>query len=147
MDWTGLLVSLGAKPRPGCTPEAINRAGREIGLAIPPGLADLLTTTNGFSLEVPESLAGYMKPDDEWYEPCWPIETLVSLNRDARVDDLIPTYLLAFGDNGADQWFCVDARSGSDETVYSWAAIGREETRMAPDLATFWREWLSDASD
>ena len=144
MDWTALLAGLGARLRPGCTPDAIEAAGSAAGVAIPGPLADLLMVTNGFSLEVPETLAEYLKPDEEWYEPCWSVENLALWNHEARTQDLIPTHLLAFGDNGADEWFCLDVRPGASETVYSWCAIAHEDTHMAPDLATFWQQWLTD---
>ena len=71
----------------------------------------------------------------------WPMAELIERNREAgQAGGPARQQLIAFGDDRTGNPFC--AQQGH-EAVYYWSAIDQEATRIANDLPTFWRAWVS----
>jgi SMI1-KNR4 cell-wall len=132
-SWTALLSERGRLVafRPGCGSTELATAEHELGIAFPDSLTTLLRSTNGFD-------------DLESRHRCaWALETIVIENRRAWSDEpmLLDRDLLAFGDDGAGDWFCIGlAEDGSP--IYHWTWIVQERRRIASDLRAFWQGWL-----
>jgi cell wall assembly regulator SMI1 len=117
----------------GCSDADIERAETELGVAMPPQLADFLRATNGLS-----DLASR-------YEYGWSIDTIVAENCRSWADRALPFShdLLAFGADGAGGWFCLSLACQDDRRVFHWTWIEGSADPIADDLAAFWPSWLS----
>jgi cell wall assembly regulator SMI1 len=117
--------------RPGCSLSAIAAAEAQLEVSLPASLSEFLTASDGFT------------DLESQYEYAWPLETIVTENRRAwseptmRLDEA----LLAFGGDGAGDWFCLPL-GDTDGPVYHWAWIAGHAREVAPDLASFWPQWL-----
>lgn len=77
----------------------------------------------------------------EWYV-IWPIAMIRAENRSRWKSGALRPDLLAFGDPGTGEPFCF--RGPSSEVVI-WHPIGEEVQILAPDVASFWRGWVTGA--
>ena len=124
---SGRLLSF----RPGCALSAIHAAEAQLGVSLPAALAELLQASDGFT-DVESS-----------YECGWPLATIVTENQRAWSDGAMPLdrTLLAFGSDGAGDWFCIPV--GADHgPIYHWNWIDGEAREVGTDLRSFWRGWL-----
>ena len=119
--------------RPGCSAEEIEKAERELGVAIPESLRTFLQATNGLT-----DLAAR-------YEYGWNIEAIVTENRRVWSDAAMPldNSLIGFGGDGAGGWFCLALDPQDDPPVVHWSWIDGEAEPYADDLLAFWQSWLS----
>jgi hypothetical protein len=60
-------------------------------------------------------------------------------NLQRRPAGVLPERLLAFGDDGTGDCFCVEP--GQPDVVTCWHPIGAWKQVLAPDIAHFWRAW------
>jgi hypothetical protein len=122
-----------AELRPGCSPERVTGAESELGVTLPEALAEFLRATDGF----------YDRESE--YAYAWDLNTLVGENARAWTDAAAPldTNFLAFGADGAGGWFCLPLGPESADGVFHWSATDEQPRRIAPDLRTFWRGWLT----
>ena len=71
----------------------------------------------------------------------WPLEMLAQENMQRREVGVLPADLIAFGDDGTGDPFCVP-RDGSDGVFY-WSPIDGEATLLAGAIADFWSGWVA----
>lgn len=117
--------------REGCTCKDIEAAEAKLGVSLPQSLVQFLKATDGFF------------DRESQYEYAWRLERIVEENRRAWSDQsrTFDNHLLAFGGDGAGDWFCLSLYE-TEDSVHHWAWISAESRRVAPDLATFWSGWL-----
>lgn len=112
-----------------CTAQALDAAEVELGARLPDGLRVLYNQGDG-----------RLRMDGEWWV-VWPLERLVSENRAAWGDRRLPTNVLAFGDDGTGNPFCVFLGEVTDEVVrWSWID-GDVETTQGP-MTAFLKRWV-----
>jgi hypothetical protein len=63
---------------------------------------------------------------------------LVDENVRRRENGVLPKSMIAFGDDGAGDPFCVEEGQSS---VSCWYALEDRKEPLALDIATFWRGW------
>lgn len=74
----------------------------------------------------------------------WPLARVVEDNQHAWGAGTLPRDLLAFGDDGTGNPFCLSLSSPADE-VLRWNWIDREVEVQEGTLQEFIREWLADS--
>lgn len=118
--------------RPGRDRDQLESAEAGLGVPLPRSLVRFLEVTDGF-FDVRAQ-----------YEYAWPLERIVMENRRAWADPAVhfPEHLLAFGGDGAGDWFCLSLRDQPESRVYHWAWTLSESRVIAQDLASFWPGWL-----
>jgi hypothetical protein len=109
----------------------VERAESELGVSLPPELRDLYRESDGVF-----DTAG------QWFV-IWPLADVVTRNRAAwdAAQGLDRRALLAFGDDGTGDPFCVPC-DGS-RAVVVWSEIDGSATYMADDIERFWSAWTS----
>jgi SMI1-KNR4 cell-wall len=128
--WRGLLHAIGAQLelRPGCEAAELDNAERALEIVIPLELREFLAATNGLYDSASQHAYG------------WRLQRVVSENTGAWSDDrmALGRDLVAFGDDGAGDWFCLPLTPGSGTEVIHWRWIGQERRTLAPNLREFW---------
>jgi hypothetical protein len=118
------------QPGPPCQPEFVGVAESRLGLTLPEPVRRLLLAGDG-----------RFDPEGQWWV-AWPLERIVEENLSAWSERGLPRTLLAVGDDGTGDPFCLDLVEGEDRVVrWSWidsAVVGDEGT-----WEQFSREWLS----
>lgn len=95
---------------------------------------------------LPESVRALYRVSDGWYSPggqwfvVWPLARLLKANQDAW-DHGLPRNLLAFGDDGTGDPFCVDLAE-STHSVVRWNWMCLEVERQEGSMEAFRAEWL-----
>ncbi|MFE6647708.1 SMI1/KNR4 family protein [Nocardioides sp. NPDC057772] len=107
------------------TDDAIRRAEAAINRRLPPTLRALYRTTDGIYDQ-----AG------QWFV-IWPLSRVIT---EASETWAPPGPLIAFGDNGAGEPFCV---TSGEEGVSLWHPIDGELEPLANDTYEFWRNWTN----
>ena len=74
----------------------------------------------------------------------WPLARVVEDNQRAWGDGTLPRDLLAFGDDGTGNPFCLSLSSPADE-VLRWNWLDREVEVDEGTMQEFSREWLADS--
>jgi hypothetical protein len=132
-DWRQLLGCIGSHVglRPGCEAAELDGAERVLGITLPQELREFLAATDGL----------YDRHAQHDYG--WPLQRVVSENTDAwkHNEMALDRDLLAFGDDGAGDWFCVPVSSGRHAEVVHWGWIGHERRTIAPSVRKFWEGW------
>ena len=108
--------------------ESLASIERELGVPLPATLRSLYGTRDGRFSE-----------EGQWWV-VWPRDRLVAENKDAWQQGL-PTSLIAFGDDGTGNPFCVDV-SGMSSEVLRWNWIDLAVERYPGDLG--FAEFLGD---
>jgi hypothetical protein len=86
---------------------------------------------------------GRFSEDGQWWV-VWPLDRLVDENRDAW-DRGLPRDLLAFGDDGTGNPFCVQlATASADVLRWSWIDLAVERTEGSMD--SFLAEWCGEGA-
>jgi cell wall assembly regulator SMI1 len=118
--------------RPGCSASEIENAESVLGVTIPKSLADFLKATDGFT-----DLQSH-------FAYAWDLSTIIAENGRAWSDPAMPLdrRLLAFGADGAGDWFCLTLDTPGESPVVHWGWIEGRPRCVADDLASFWRTWL-----
>jgi hypothetical protein len=102
-----------------------------LGIVLPRELREFLAATNGLYDSYARHAYG------------WPVQRIVSENVAAWNDDEMALHrdLLAFGDDGTGDWFCVPVTSSPHSEVLHWGWIGHERRTIAQSLQEFWAGW------
>jgi cell wall assembly regulator SMI1 len=116
------------EPDRACNEDDLKAAESALGQPIPIPLRGLFTTANG-----------RYRSDGEWWV-VWPLERVVEVNVEAWRQATLPRRLLAFGDDGTGNPFCI-AVTGEDEVV-RWSWIDGDVERMEGAVADFLAEWV-----
>jgi hypothetical protein len=127
-------------------------AGLNRDVTLPPGSsnAQLLYAETQLGVLIPEELHAFLAETDglfdndaqHWYG--WPLERIVSENLSAWRDEelLLDNALLAFGDDGTGDCFCLEVDERTPH-VFHWSWIDGEARPIATDLRSFWSGWLT----
>jgi hypothetical protein len=125
-----LAADPGVRAAPGATRRMLADAERRLGVRLPRSLRRLYRASNGI-----EDVGG------RW-DVVWPLDDVVRRNLDGWEGEAgHPRELLAFGDNGAGDPFCLPLRG--PELVVWWYAVGAEATEYGLPLWRFWLGWRS----
>jgi hypothetical protein len=124
--WRGLLDADGHNLRPGARPDAISEAERVIGLRFPGELRSLYLASDGV-----------FDTGGQWWV-IWPLAMLAAENTSRRQAGVLPAGLIAFGDDGTGNPFCM--RPGYED-VGCWHPIDGRYQPLAANLAAFWQGW------
>jgi hypothetical protein len=109
---------------------AVEQAESDLEVSLPADLRELFRNTDGVF-----DVAG------QWFV-IWPLADVVARNRQAwAARGLDRRALLAFGDDGTGDPFCV-ACDGS-RAVVVWSEIDDSVTYMADDIERFWSAWTA----
>jgi SMI1 / KNR4 family (SUKH-1) len=73
----------------------------------------------------------------------WPLERLVTDNERAWSEERLPRSLLAFGDDGTGDPFCVQLGS-EDDVVLRWSWIDNDVQVAEGSMAKFAAEWIAE---
>jgi hypothetical protein len=131
IDWRRLLgVDNGYQLRPGAGPDKVAAAEAALEAVFPADLKELYLASDGV-FDAP----------GEWFV-IWPLEMIAEENMRRREAGVLPADLIAFGDDGTGDPFCVP-RDGGDG-VFFWYAIGDEATHLANSVAAFWSGWVAN---
>jgi SMI1-KNR4 cell-wall len=110
----------------------LDSAELALGVALPGELREFLAATDGFY------------DAESRHECAWTLQRIIRENANAWSDARMAFErdLLAFGDDGAGDWFCMPVRSSarSDDVVH-WTWIGQDRRTIAPSLRDFWMGW------
>ena len=111
-----------------CDAEAIRGCERALGRALPPVVRELYQNGDG-----------RYRRDGQWWV-IWPLHRLPSENRSAWHERGLPSSLLALGDDGTGDPFCVHL-DGSADTIVRWSWIDGNALEEVP-WSAFCVEWL-----
>ncbi|WP_250444155.1 SMI1/KNR4 family protein [Actinotalea sp. C106] len=110
-----------------------------------PGAARMAEVERTLGVSLPEPVRALYRVSDGWYSAAgewfviWPLRRLVEGNQDAWELGL-PRNLLAFGDDGTGDPFCVDLDDSTDVVVrWNWIDL---EVEPQGSVAAFRDEWL-----
>ena len=106
---------------------------RELGVPLPEALRSLYETSDGRFDE-----------EGQWWV-VWPLDRLVGENTDAWRQGLLPSTLVAFGDAGTGNPFCVEVGNTSSE-VLRWSWIDLAVERSEGSMDQFIAEWCSETT-
>jgi hypothetical protein len=123
--WKAALIAHGVQPGPPLPEERLDRVEEEMGRPWPGILRPLYAAADGL----------FDTPGQWWV--VWPSARVVSDNRRAWRDGELSVDLLAFGDDGTGNPFCIQ----DDDRVVYWSWIDCEIEREVGNLATFLADW------
>ena len=118
------------RPGPPCETDSITVAEGNLGVVLPEPVRRFLLNGDG-----------RFDVDGQWWV-AWPLQRIVQENLEAWSQRGLPRSLLAIGDDGTGDPFCLTL-SGTDDRVIRWSWI---DSAVAHDEGTweeFSREWLS----
>ena len=101
-------------------------------------------------VRLPSALRSFLGQHDGWYDAegqwwaVWPRQRVAEDNEDAWRRGDLPTDLIAFGDNGTGNPFCVRHPGGGDEVV-RWSWIDNDVEHNLGSWEAFAQEWLPTA--
>ncbi|MFN8194716.1 MAG: SMI1/KNR4 family protein [Nocardioidaceae bacterium] len=127
-EWSRLYGDETLTTRPGADSAAVAHAGERLGRHLPAGLAELYAESDGVFDEL-----------GQWWI-IWPLDMLVQENTARWAVGVLPTRLLAFGDDGTGDAFGLE---GDQPDIVCWHPIDDASVHLAPDLHTFWDRWVS----
>lgn len=116
-----------------------------------PGAARIAEAEAVLAVTVPEPVRGLYRASDGWFASegqwfvVWPLARLVDDNL-AGWDRGLPRNLLAFGDDGTGNPFCVDLDEPHDAVV-RWNWIDLDVEYREGSMADFRSTWLSGFGD
>jgi hypothetical protein len=109
----------------------VERAESDLGLPLPTELRELYRECDGIF-----DVAG------QWFV-VWPLAAVVARNKEAwAAQGVDRRALLAFGDDGTGDPFCV--LCDGSRTVVIWSEIEHTATHLADGIEPFWSAWTSD---
>ncbi|MCE9623548.1 MAG: SMI1/KNR4 family protein [Actinomycetia bacterium] len=114
----------------GCEPSELDAAEQRLGLRLPNPLRTLLGIGDG----------RYDTAGQWWI--VWPLEQLVEDNEKNWREGWVDRSLVAFGDDGAGDPFCMYL-DGSSDTIVRWSMTEREVFEEYPTLSDFAVTWLA----
>lgn len=109
--------------------ERLDAAEAKLGLRLPEELRSLYRVSDGV-----------FDAGGQWFV-IWPLDVLVEENLRRHEAGLLPEDLVAFGDDGTGNPFCVEV--GGPSGVNCWHPIDASKDRLARDVAEFWRGWTA----
>jgi SMI1 / KNR4 family (SUKH-1) len=116
----------------GAMNERLASIERELGVLFPAALRSLYETSDGRFHE-----------EGRWWV-VWPLDRLVAENKDAWRRGLSTT-LIAFGDDGAGDPFCVEV-GGTSSEILRWNWIDLAVERSEGSVDEFIAEWCSEST-
>ncbi|HEY9467796.1 MAG TPA: SMI1/KNR4 family protein [Vicinamibacterales bacterium] len=132
-EWLSMLAPDGYGLGAPATADELASTEKALDATLPPDLRALYLITDGV-----------FDPAGEWFV-FWPLADVVDRNlADWLTYRASPTRsdLLAFGDDGTGDPFCV-ARDGGDAVFY-WSPIDDTATCLANTIIDFWTRWQND---
>jgi hypothetical protein len=130
--WRPLLQAVdGVELQPPVDAAGIAAVELRLGIKLPTTLRGLYEATNGI----------YAQPG-QWFV-MWHLDDLASRNLAAwnGWESEARRRLLAFGDDGTGDPFCVEL--DGEPAVFAWSPTEQEARPLAPGLREFWFGWLS----
>ena len=106
----------------------VSRAEQALGFALPDELRRVYTEGDG-----------RWRPDGQWWV-VWPVDRLIEDNKRAWTEGLLASDLVAFGDDGTGNPFCV-ARNG-DDAVVRWSWIDGAVDYTVGSMEEFMAIWV-----
>jgi hypothetical protein len=82
---------------------------------------------------------GRFRDDGQWWV-VWPLDRVVNENERSWAEDQLPRTLLAFGDDGTGNPFCVSLGEDADE-VSRWSWIDSEVVESEGRMRHFLEQW------
>jgi hypothetical protein len=130
-SWQGIIdpEKSGIRPGPPAADRQLEAVEATLGVRIPSELRDLYRYADGLFDE-----------PGQWFV-VWPLARVGSDNLALRSGSGLPESLLAFGDDGTGDPFCIDLGSLDPGAVKLFSCVDGEARPLAPDLQTFWRDW------
>jgi cell wall assembly regulator SMI1 len=126
--WVESLGAAGVEAAEACAEVVLVTAERRLSRPLPHDLRRLYTAADGL----------YDKPGDWW--KVWPLSRLVDENLRVWATAALDEALLAFGDDGTGDPFCVT--SDDPMTVVRWSWIDHAIESQVGGMADFMREWI-----
>jgi hypothetical protein len=124
--WPPLLQREGYELQPGARPEALDAVEGDLGLRLPDELRSLYMVSDGVFDTV-----------GQWFV-IWPARMLCEQNTLRRKAGLLPGGVIAFGDDGAGDAFCIKP---GQQGVSCWHPIDGSMQWLASDIVAFWQGW------
>jgi hypothetical protein len=110
---------------------AVTTAETRLGVTFPPAIKALYADSDG-----------RWRQDGQWWV-VWPLDRVIADNDVAWREDRLPRDLLAFGDDGTGNPFCVRLSDDGDR-VLRWSWIDADVETDEGDMDRFLSEWLAD---
>jgi hypothetical protein len=126
-DWPELLAELPLTTKPPASSEAVGEVEARLGRTLPPDLGSLYGHTDGV----------YDEASYTWL--VWPTTVLLEELVAPSYQEVGESGLLAFGTNGAGEWFCIP--HDRDRPVLVWDPTKLEAREVADDLPHLLRGW------
>ena len=114
---------------PPATPQQINAVEEQLGSRLPMTLRDLYLRSNGV-----------LDKAGQWWV-IWPLDRLVESIQSAWNYARLPRLLVAFGDDGTGNPFCMRADDDDGTLVLRWSWIGKDVEQDEGDFTEFLTEW------
>jgi hypothetical protein len=128
--WLRSLAADSYRLEPPPDSSVVERAESDLGVSFPAELRELYCESDGVF-----DTAG------QWFV-IWPLADVVARNSEAwAAQGLDRRALLAFGDDGTGDPFCV--RCDGSRAVVVWSEIDGSTTYIADDIQRFWSAWRS----
>jgi cell wall assembly regulator SMI1 len=114
----------------GCTSQALSAAELLLGVPLPERLRDLYRDGDG-----------RYRSDGQWWL-VWPLERIATETPQAWEEGMLTRDLLAFGDNGTGNPFCVPIHGDDEVILWSWIDGAPEASEGT--LAQFLHRWAGE---
>lgn len=129
-EWRADGRAAGVVPGRPCPLEEIDNAERSLGRPLPGDLRSLY-----------ESADGFFDQEGQWFV-VWPLERLVADNVRSWSEGTLPRDLIAFGDDGTGNPFCVPTSEDRSRDILRWSWIDGDVEEVVP-AQEFFAAWTN----
>jgi hypothetical protein len=126
VEGAGIDGNEGGQP---ANPRQIDAAEEQLGSCLPRALRDLYLTSDGI-----------FDRTGQWWV-IWPLASLVEGTQSAWNDTRLPRPLVAFGDDGTGNPFCIRADDDDGTLVLRWSWIDKQVEQDEGTFTEFLSEW------